>query len=73
MIASLLSTFGLFAFAIPMQYWESKLFLTSFLQDVFPTFLMNIFVVGLNQIFSVEIDRINKPYLPIPSGKLSKK
>jgi homogentisate phytyltransferase / homogentisate geranylgeranyltransferase len=31
----------------------------------------NIFIVGLNQIADVDIDRINKPYLPIPSGALS--
>jgi homogentisate phytyltransferase/homogentisate geranylgeranyltransferase len=31
----------------------------------------NIFIVGLNQIADVDIDRINKPYLPIPSGALT--
>ena len=31
----------------------------------------NIFIVGINQIADVEIDRINKPYLPIASGELS--
>lgn len=31
----------------------------------------NIFIVGINQIADVEIDKINKPYLPIPSGALS--
>jgi homogentisate phytyltransferase/homogentisate geranylgeranyltransferase len=31
----------------------------------------NLFIVGINQIADVEIDRINKPWLPIPSGKLS--
>ncbi|MEM9921187.1 MAG: homogentisate phytyltransferase [Bacteroidota bacterium] len=28
----------------------------------------NIYIVGLNQITDVEIDRINKPYLPLASG-----
>ena len=32
---------------------------------------VNIYVVGLNQITDVEIDRINKPYLPIAAGDLS--
>lgn len=32
----------------------------------------NIYIVGLNQIVDVEIDRINKPYLPIASGELSR-
>lgn len=31
----------------------------------------NIFIVGINQIADVEIDKINKPYLPIPAGVLS--
>ncbi|MCE3259489.1 MAG: 4-hydroxybenzoate polyprenyltransferase-like prenyltransferase [Bacteroidetes bacterium] len=31
----------------------------------------NIFIVGLNQIADVEIDKINKPWLPIPAGELS--
>lgn len=31
----------------------------------------NIFIVGINQIADVAIDKINKPYLPIPSGALS--
>jgi homogentisate phytyltransferase / homogentisate geranylgeranyltransferase len=32
---------------------------------------VNVFIVGLNQITDVEIDRINKPYLPIAAGDLS--
>lgn len=31
----------------------------------------NIFIVGINQIADVNLDKINKPYLPIPSGALS--
>lgn len=31
----------------------------------------NIFIVGINQIADVNIDKINKPYLPISSGALS--
>lgn len=36
-----------------------------------PALLMNISIVGLNQIYDVEIDKTNKPYLPIASGELS--
>jgi homogentisate phytyltransferase/homogentisate geranylgeranyltransferase len=32
---------------------------------------INIFIVGLNQVADVEIDRINKPWLPIPAGLLN--
>lgn len=31
----------------------------------------NLFIVGINQIADVNIDKINKPYLPIPSNILS--
>jgi homogentisate phytyltransferase/homogentisate geranylgeranyltransferase len=32
---------------------------------------MNLYITGLNQITDVEIDKVNKPGLPIPSGILS--
>ena len=43
----------------------------SLLQAMVPALLMNICIVGLNQIFDVPIDRINKPYLPLASGEFS--
>jgi homogentisate phytyltransferase/homogentisate geranylgeranyltransferase len=36
-----------------------------------PSLLMNLYITGLNQLTDVEIDRINKPYLPLASGELS--
>lgn len=33
----------------------------------------NIYIVGLNQLEDVEIDKINKPYLPLASGEFSQK
>lgn len=42
------------------------------LSAILPSLLMNVFIVGVNQIHDVEIDRINKPHLPLPSGSLSK-
>ena len=35
--------------------------------------LSNLFIVGINQIYDVEIDQLNKPFLPIASGALSPK
>jgi homogentisate phytyltransferase/homogentisate geranylgeranyltransferase len=32
---------------------------------------MNLYITGLNQISDVEIDRINKPYLPLPAGLMT--
>ncbi|KAL5150195.1 Glycinol 4-dimethylallyltransferase [Glycine soja] len=34
-------------------------------------FFMDLYINGVNQVFDLEIDKINKPYLPLPSGKLS--
>ena len=33
---------------------------------------VNVFIVGINQISDVEIDRINKPFLPIAAGDLGR-
>lgn len=43
----------------------------SLLYAMIPSLLMNIYITGLNQITDVEIDKINKPSLPIASGDLS--
>jgi homogentisate phytyltransferase/homogentisate geranylgeranyltransferase len=32
---------------------------------------VNVFIVGINQISDVDIDRVNKPFLPIAAGDLS--
>jgi len=33
----------------------------------------NIFIVGINQIYDKEIDNLNKPFLPVASGEMTKK
>lgn len=38
-----------------------------------PSLLMNLYITGLNQITDVEIDKVNKPNLPIAAGDLSTK
>jgi 4-hydroxybenzoate polyprenyltransferase and related prenyltransferases len=44
---------------------------TSTLFAMIPSLLMNLYITGLNQITDVEIDKINKPQLPIAAGDLS--
>jgi len=34
--------------------------------------LGNLFIVGINQIYDVEIDTVNKPFLPIAAGRISR-
>ena len=33
--------------------------------------LGNLFIVGINQIYDVEIDEVNKPFLPTAAGRRS--
>ena len=35
--------------------------------------LANLYIVGINQLSDIEIDKVNKPYLPLASGELSVK
>jgi homogentisate phytyltransferase / homogentisate geranylgeranyltransferase len=44
----------------------------SILYAMLPSLLMNVYITGLNQISDVEIDRINKPYLVLPAGIMSR-
>ena len=47
--------------------------LQAILWAMIPACLMNLYITGLNQITDVEIDKVNKPYLPIPAGLLSQR
>ncbi|PIA40843.1 hypothetical protein AQUCO_02400119v1 [Aquilegia coerulea] len=49
----------------------SPLFLTGLLEAIVAALFMNIYIVGLNQLFDIEIDKVNKPYLPLASGEYS--
>nr|UUA80539.1 putative prenyltransferase [Morus alba] len=54
-----------------------QLFRWSLLLKAFPgliaIILAHAYFIGINQIYDVDIDRVNKPYLPIPAGDLSLK
>ncbi|XP_028073254.1 homogentisate geranylgeranyltransferase-like [Camellia sinensis] len=49
----------------------SLAFLVGLLKALVPSILMNLYVVGINQLFDVDIDKVNKPDLPLPSGEFS--
>ncbi|XP_029125820.1 glycinol 4-dimethylallyltransferase isoform X3 [Cajanus cajan] len=42
-------------------------------QVMVPHLFMDIYINGVNQLFDIEIDKINKPYLPLASGEISYK
>ncbi|XP_068647889.1 probable homogentisate phytyltransferase 1, chloroplastic isoform X1 [Aristolochia californica] len=47
----------------------SPVFLVGLLEAVVAALFMNIYIVGLNQLFDIEIDQVNKPNLPLASGE----
>ncbi|CAI9109181.1 OLC1v1008955C1 [Oldenlandia corymbosa var. corymbosa] len=51
----------------------SPMFLTGMFQVMAAVFFMYIYYVGINQVADVEIDKVNKPYLPLASGEYSMK
>ncbi|KXZ45694.1 hypothetical protein GPECTOR_51g679 [Gonium pectorale] len=40
-------------------------------QALVSALLMNVSIVGINQLYDIEIDKVNKPYLPLASGALT--
>lgn len=79
-IGTSLSVLGLYLVALSSsKTWTgtSELFpLLPTPYSLLPTLLAclcgNVYIVGLNQIEDVEIDRINKPHLPLASGEFSR-
>ncbi|KAK9915128.1 hypothetical protein WJX75_005043 [Coccomyxa subellipsoidea] len=70
MLGTFISVCSVSALAVgPTGWTKPALFLL--LQALVPALLMNISIVGLNQIFDVPIDKVNKPYLPLASGEFS--
>nr|CAD1831994.1 unnamed protein product [Ananas comosus var. bracteatus] len=49
----------------------SPLFLTGLLEALVAALFMNVYIVGLNQVYDIEIDKVNKPTLPLASGEYS--
>lgn len=84
-IGSSISVFCLFAFSsltiktlglqtainskIPYAFTISDFYL--FAATLIAALACNVFITGLNQITDIEIDRINKPHLPLASGEIS--
>ncbi|CAL5048950.1 unnamed protein product [Urochloa decumbens] len=58
---------------LPMKSLDdlSVTVLWGFLEALASALSMNIYVVGLNQLFDIEIDKVNKPTLPLASGEFS--
>lgn len=66
-VGTTLSVLGLYAIAFSISP-SPEIRLIKLLMALLSCLAANIYIVGLNQITDVEIDRINKPHLPIASG-----
>ncbi len=67
-IGTALSVAGLYAIAAAEGHATNALDLVAVL---IAGLAVNVAIVGVNQLTDVEIDRVNKPYLPIAAGDLS--
>ncbi|XP_078443864.1 homogentisate phytyltransferase 1 [Wolffia australiana] len=70
-IGTVLSIISVSLLAIESISDISPLFFFGLLEAVIPALFMNIYIVGLNQISDIQIDKINKPNLPLASGEYS--
>ncbi len=71
-IGTSLSVFALFAIAIATTHPNiSAIGVVQLFGTWIACLLGNVYIVGLNQLYDVEIDRVNKPDLPLASGGLS--
>jgi len=70
-IGSLLSTGALyFMSAYPQAEVKNQIAL--FLLTLISAFGCNLYIVGLNQIYDIQIDKLNKPHLPLASGEMNR-
>lgn len=67
-IGTLIQALALVLISIAAGYQISAL---DFLISTISILLIHLYGMGINQIADVEIDKVNKPFLPIPSGYMS--
>eukprot|EP00899_Mesostigma_viride_P013741 jgi/Mesvir1/22368/Mv17869-RA.1 len=58
--------------ALPVATTITPRFWFGMMQALLPALCMNIAIVGMNQVYDIAIDAVNKPYLPLASGEFSK-
>lgn len=70
MIGTFLSVSSVSVMAMQGAAWSGAAW-SALLLALVAALLANISIVGLNQCYDVDIDRVNKPYLPLASGEFS--
>src|SRR6185436_15194218 len=70
-IGSICSITALYIMACGGRELQEHLLL--YIETLIAALACNVFIVGINQVADVELDKINKPYLPLAAGTLSKR
>ncbi len=70
-IGTSLSAIALFAIAWSQTYQDLYSHLTGLVWAIVACLCGNVYIVGLNQLEDIAIDKINKPHLPLASGAFS--
>lgn len=70
MLGTLISVLSVSCLALGPQGFTQPA-ITALSQALSSALLMNVCIVGINQLYDVEIDRVNKPYLPLAAGDFS--
>jgi homogentisate phytyltransferase / homogentisate geranylgeranyltransferase len=70
-IGTSLSVIALFAIAWGQNYPDLSSHLSSLVWAIVACLCGNVYIVGLNQLEDIAIDKINKPHLPLASGAFS--
>lgn len=71
LIGSALCIPALLAFAAPPGTLLSAPLGYGLLWALVPSLLINLYITGLNQLYDIELDRVNKPTLPLAAGEMS--
>ena len=71
LIGSALCIPALLAFAAPPGALFSAPLGYALLWALVPSLLINVYITGLNQLYDIELDRVNKPTLPLANGDMS--
>ena len=71
LIGSALCVPALLAFAAPPGTLLSAPLGYGLLWALVPSLLINLYITGLNQLYDIELDRVNKPTLPLAAGDMS--
>ena len=71
LIGSALCIPALLAFSAPPGQLLSAPLGYALLWALVPSLLINLYITGLNQLYDIELDRVNKPTLPLAAGDMS--